>query len=319
MLGGEGIYRGSSVLVSGTAGVGKSSIAACCANASCERNERCLYLAFEEAPAQIMRNMRSIGIDFEPWVDAGLLRFHAVRPTHYGLEMHLATIHHLVERFQPRMAIIDPVTNFLKSGSELEARSMLMRLIDFLKSRQITGVYVSLTGGGEALEQTEEGVSSLMDTWLLLRFIESSGERNRGLYVLKARGIAHSNQVREFVLGDRGISIVDVYVGPSGVLTGAARLAQEARERAEAVASQQEVAHKARALDRKRQALEAQILALRANYEAEAEELERAIRQEEQRGSVLLSDRAEMARKRQADATPATQDPQPILPTGEGP
>jgi circadian clock protein KaiC len=319
MLGGEGLYRGSSVLVSGTAGAGKSSIAACCANASCERNERCLYLAFEEAPAQIVRNMRSIGIDFEPSVDAGLLRFHAVRPTHYGLEMHLATIHHLVERFQPRMAIIDPVTNFLKAGGELEARSMLMRLIDFLKSLQITGIYVSLTGGGEALEQTEEGVSSLMDTWLLLRTIESSGERNRGLYVLKARGIAHSNQVREFVLSDQGINIVDVYVGPSGVLTGAARLAQEARERAEALASQEELARKARELDRKRQALEARILALKANYEAEAEELERAICQEKQRRATLLSDRARMARKRQADATPATQDPQPLLSTGEGP
>ena len=317
MFGGQGIYRGSSVLVSGTAGIGKSSIASYCANASCERNERCLYLAFEEAPAQIIRNMRSIGLDLAPWVEAGLLRFHAVRPTFYGLEMHLATIHQMVEQFEPRLVIIDPVTNLLNAGTELEARAMLLRLIDYLKSKQITGVFNSLTGGGAELEQTEEGVSSLMDAWLLLRFIESNGERNRALYLLKARGMGHSNQVRELVFTDEGVDLVDVYLGPAGVLTGAARLTQEAREQTEALERQQDVERKERELERKRQAMEAQIVALRASMDAEAEDLQRLIRQEEQRKSGLLAERSQMARLRRADAVRANGDPQKACGNGE--
>jgi circadian clock protein KaiC len=207
MMGGQGLYRGSSVLISGTAGTGKTSIAAHAADASCRHGERCLYFPFEESPAQLTRNMRSIGIDLEPWAREDRLRFHAVRPTLYGLETHLATMHRLIEQFQPRLVIVDPVTNFLQAGTEMEARVMLMRLIDFLKSRQITGFFTSLTGGGDAPEQSEAGVSSLMDTWLLLKFIESDGERRRGLYLLKSRGMAHSHQVREFRLTDQGAQV----------------------------------------------------------------------------------------------------------------
>jgi circadian clock protein KaiC len=304
MFGGQGLYRGTSVLISGTAGSGKSSIAAHCAEASCRRQERCLYFAFEESPDQILRNMRSIGIELDPQRRDGLLRFHASRPTFYGLEMHLAMMHKRIEEFQPRLVIVDPVTNFIAAGTETEAKAMLMRLIDFLKSKQITGIFTSLTSGGDAIEQSEVGVSSLMDTWLLLKVVESSGERNRGLYVLKSRGMAHSNQVREFRLTDDGIHLMDVYVGPAGVLTGSARHAQEAKEREEALARQQEIERKRRNLERQRRAVEAQIAALQAEFETQEEEIASLVRQEEQREAALLEDRAEMARLRQADADP---------------
>jgi circadian clock protein KaiC len=309
MLGGQGLYRGTSVLISGTAGVGKSSIAAHCAEASCRRNERCLYLASEESPAQIIRNMRSIGIDLEPWRQEGLLRFHAVRPTLFGLEMHLATIHRLIQQYEPRLVIMDPVTNFMAAGTEAEVKAMLMRLLDFLKSRQSTAVFTSLTNGGKALEATDVGVSSLMDTWLLLRFIESNGERNRGLYVLKSRGMAHSNQVREFLLTDHGVELIDVYVGPSGVLTGTARHAQEARERAENLERQQEIERRQRELQRKREAMEAQIAALRAGYDQDEEELSKIIRQYQECDASLTTGRAEMARLRGADNMPVAAVP----------
>ncbi len=232
MLGGAGYYRGSSVLVSGTAGTGKTSLAAHFADAACRRGERALYFAFEESPSQIMRNMRSIGIDLEPWVQKGLLQFQANRPTFAGLEMHLTMMHKAINAFKPQVVIVDPLNSFIIGGNETEVKAMLMRLVDFLKMNQITGLFTSLTSGGGALEQTDVAISSLIDTWLLLRDIEIGGERNRGLYILKSRGMAHSNQIREFLLTDHGVELRDVYVGPSGVLTGSARLAQEAQEQA---------------------------------------------------------------------------------------
>ena len=303
MLGGEGVYRGSSVLVSGTAGTGKTTFAASAADASCRRGERVLYLPFEESPAQIVRNMRSIGLDLQPWVDNGLLCFDAARPQLYGLEMHLATIHRKVDQIDPRLVVVDPVTNLSTVGTLTESRSMLTRLIDFLKSREITAVFTSLTGGGGALEQTEVGVSSLMDTWLMLATIESSGERNRGLQIVKSRGMAHSNQIREFLLTNEGVELRDVYVGPAGVLTGAARAAQEAQERAEAGTREQEIGRRKRELERKRQAVEAQMAALRSQFETEEEELARLISQEEQRVEMLVGERREMARLRRADSS----------------
>jgi circadian clock protein KaiC len=311
MLGGEGLYRGSSTLVSGTAGIGKSSIAATCAAASCRRNERCLYLAFEESPNQIIRNMRSIGIDLEPWARAGLLRFSASRPTLYGLEMHLATLHRQIEEFQPRLVIVDPVTSLISVGTEAESKAMLVRLMDYLKSQQITGLFTSLTDGGDVLERTEIGISSLMDTWLLLRFIESNGERNRGLYVLKSRGMAHSNQIREFLLTDSGVELVDTYLGPAGVLTGAARQAQEAKETAEALARQQEIERKRLELERKRRVTEAQIAALQAEFGVEEAEIQQMIQAEQRHEARLLQERTERARLRHADSMPTNGDPTP--------
>jgi circadian clock protein KaiC len=213
MLGGKGYYRGSSILVSGTAGTGKSTLAAHFADSICRGGGKCLYAAFEESPDQIMRNMRSAGIDLGQWVRRGRLLFHAARPTVYGLEMHLVKLHHVISAFGPAAVVLDPVTNLTAIGGKAEILAMLTRMIDFLKTRRITSVFTSLTGGGEALEQSEAGVSSLMDTWLLVRFAESAGERRRVLYVLKSRGMAHSNRMREFVLGRKGLKLLDVEQG----------------------------------------------------------------------------------------------------------
>ena len=259
MLGGEGYFRGSSILVSGTAGSGKSTMAAHFAEATCARGERCLYLAFEESRDQMVRNMRSVGIDLQQRLDSGLLRIDAARPSLYGLEMHLAQIHRVVRDFKPHAIVLDPISNL---GDWDDAAAMLLRLIDFLKSNGVTAMFVNLTAGGQALDATMVGVSSLIDTWLVLRDIEAGGERNRGLFVIKSRGMKHSNQIREFVISSRGIDLLDVYVGPDGVLTGSLRASQEAREKATALAREQDQLRRRRDLERRRAALQAQILAL---------------------------------------------------------
>jgi circadian clock protein KaiC len=316
MLGGAGLYRGSSVLISGTAGTGKTSLAGHFADATCRRGERCLYLAFEESQSQMVRNMRSIGLDLAPWLKKGLLCFHATRPTAFGLEAHLAALHKLVNDFKPRVVIVDPITNILKAGTPAEAEAMLMRLIDFLKARQITALFTSLTHGGSALEASQAGISSLTDTWLLLRDVELGGERNRGMYVLKSRGMSHSNQIREFVLTGHGVELKDVYVGPEGVLTGSLRLAQEARERAAALGRQQEIERRQRELERKRQALDAQIAAQRGQFEAEAEELKLLIAQEQAAADRVRQGGEEMARSRKADEPAPTSRPGKMTPQG---
>jgi circadian clock protein KaiC len=222
LLEGKGYYRGSTVLVSGTAGSGKTSIASHFAEAACRRQERALYLSFEESVAQLARNMRSIGVDLEPWVKKGLLQFHGIRPTEHGLEMHLARLHKMVDQFKPRVVVVDPITNLISGDGDREIQSMLMRLIDFLKANQITAVFTSLTASGKHAEQSEVGISSLIDTWIVLRELEENGERNRGLYVVKSRGMAHSNQVREFLLTDRGVRLVPAALGAAGVHTASA-------------------------------------------------------------------------------------------------
>lgn len=299
-----GPYRGTSVLLSGTAGTGKSSVAAHFAEASCRRNERCLYYSFEESQAQILRNMRSIGLELQPWIERGLLTFVSTRPTLYGLEMHLAAMHKHIRDLDPQLVVIDPISNFISAGTATEAHAMLLRLVDFLKARQTTALFISLlssngTGGG-VVEATEQNISSLIDTWISLRDLELGGERNRGLHVLKSRGTAHSNQIREFVLTGKGVELRDVYIGPEGVLTGSMRLAQEARERAAAALRQHKIQSKQRELERKREALALQMNALRAEFEAEASELESLIAAEEQASRQLLDDRATMARSRHA-------------------
>ena len=296
MLGGNGYFRGSTVLVTGTAGTGKTTLAASFAAAACARGERCLYFAFEESPRQLMRNLRSVGIELEPFVQRGLLRFHAARPTMQGLETHLATAHRAVLDFAPQAVVIDPITALHNAGADLDAYAMLMRLIDFLKSRQVTALMTSLTSGGDALEQTAVGVTSLVDTWLLLRDIELGGERNRGLCVLKSRGMAHSNQIREFVIGDRGIDLLDAYSGSAGVLTGSMRRSQEARERAEALARQHMIEARRRDRERRRALLEARIAALREEFAAEDDEAVRLETEAGERESALERERAEMGR-----------------------
>ena len=281
MLGGKGIFRGSSLLVSGSPGTGKTSIGAKFLDAACHRGERALLFAYEESSAQIVRNMRSVGIDLEPWVKKGLLQIHSSRPTLHGLEQHLVMMHDAVKDFRPSVAVVDPISNLSLDLTEAEIKPMLMRLIDFLKHQQITTLFTSLTAdGGPTPEDSQLGVSSLMDTWLLLRNVEFNGERNRTIYVLKSRGMAHSNQVREFVLSDRGIDLVDVYLGADHVLTGMARLTQEGHERAAAELRRQDHELKLRQLASKRKAIEAQIAALQTEADTEAAAVNFAIAQE---------------------------------------
>jgi circadian clock protein KaiC len=298
MLGGKGFYRGTSILLSGTAGTGKTSIAAHFVDAACRRGERCVYFSSEESPAQVTRNLRSIGLDLEPWIKKGLLHFDATRPNFNGLEMHLLRIHKLIDQIKPTIAVFDPLSGYLTLGDSLEVKSMLTRLLDYLKGRQITSIFNSLVEGGHSELQSEIGVSSLMDSWILLRNLEHNGERNRGLFILKARGIAHSNQIREFILTDHGVELKDVYVGTEGVLTGSARAAQEAREKAAAQLRREATERKKRELERKRRALDAQIVALRTQFETEAEELQKEISLEAAREQVLETERLQMAQLR---------------------
>jgi circadian clock protein KaiC len=302
MLGGRGVYRGSSVLVSGSAGTGKSSIASHFLNESCARGERCLYFAFEESTNQLLRNMRSIGLELRRWVDAGLLRVLPGRPSATGLEMHLATMHKQVRQFQPRLVVVDPISNLTDAGSLRDAGSLLVRLLDFLKAQAITGVFTSLTGASQD-EATQVGISSVIDTWILVRDIELGGERNRGLYVLKSRGMPHSNQIREFLLTSQGVELRDVYVGPEGVLTGSMRLAQETREHAAEQGRLRENEARVRSAERKRRALEAQIAVLRAQLEEEEDTQRRGSSDELERVERGVESRKEMSRSRKADPT----------------
>jgi len=301
MLEGRGFYRGSSILVSGTAGTGKSTLGAHFIEAACKRGEKALFFAFEESQDQIIRNMRSVGIDLERFVKKGLLKFHNARPSAWGLEVHLAVIHKEISDFAPSVVVIDPITNFLAVGDAPETKSMLTRLIDFLKTRQITGMFTSLTSSGTNIEDSEVGVSSLMDVWILVKNIESNGERNRGLYILKARGMAHSNQVREFLLTDHGIELIDAYVGSEGVLMGSARSSQVARERAAEIDRQLLTERKQRELQRKHELYEAQLMALKGQYETERDAILRDLDEDERRRKVMADERLEIARLRRAD------------------
>ena len=301
MLDGKGFYRGSSILVSGTSGSGKSTLAASFAQVACKRNERVLYFAFEEAPQQIVRNMRSVGIDLAPCIKNGTLKIEAARPTVWGLELHLATMHKAIVSFEPQIVIIDPISNLVSVGTVNEVRSMLIRLIDFIKMKGITALFTDLIQGGVFHEATEVGVSSLMDAWILLKSIEYNGERNRGIYVLKARGISHSNQIREFLLTSKGIDIIDVYTGPGGVLTGTARITQEAQERADAIIREQQTEQLKMELDRKQKILENQIVALKAQFEGEKAELLKDLEERKLREQVLAEDRTKIARMRRSD------------------
>ncbi len=301
MLGGKGYFRGSTVLVSGTAGTGKTSVAAHFADAACRRRERCIFFAFEESPSQIIRNMRSIGIDLQQWVEKGLLQFHAERPTVYGLEAHLASMEKIIDLFKPKVVIVDPVTNLISVGSEAEVKAMLIRLLDRMKSNQTTALFTTLTGASGPLEMTEVGTSSLTDTWLLLRDIEIGGEHNRGMYILKSRGMAHSNQIREFLLTDKGVDLLDVYVGPSGMLTGSARISQESREKDIELAHQQEIERRKLNVEIRCKALQAQIASLRAQFQAEEQELKKLTEEDKKRQRSVSQLREKLAGMRKED------------------
>jgi circadian clock protein KaiC len=301
MLGGKGYYRGSSVLISGSAGTGKTSLVAHFADAACRRGERCLFFAFEESEAQVVRNMLSIGIDLEQWVKKGLLKYHADRPTIYGLETHLSVMQKMINEFKPAAMIVDPVSNLNAVANNSNVKTMLTRLLDQLKLDQVTTVLTILTQGSPTRESTDVDISSLADTWIRLRDIEFGGERNRGMYILKSRGMAHSSQIREFVLTDKGVNLLDVYVGPSGVLTGSARLSREAQEKAKDLVRQQDAQIKQLNLERKRKAMEARIADIRAEFKTEEAEVKNSIKQEKLRQQRVSQDREAMAQTRKAD------------------
>lgn len=301
MLSGQGYFRGSTVLVSGTAGTGKTSLAAQFVEAACKRGEKVLYFAFEESPSQFMRNMSSIGIHLEPWVKKGLLHFHATRPTLHGLEHHLSTTIKLINKVNPQIVILDPIDAFIMGSNQTEVKIMLLRIVDYLKMRNITALFASLTNGSENQELTDMAISSLIDTWLLLRDIEIGGERNRGLYILKSRGMDHSNQIREFILTDHGIELLDVYVGPEGVLTGSARLSQEAKNDADQLLRRQEIERKQTALELKRAAMEAQIVVLKSAFKEEESKTIKLIDMEKANTKKFAEDKTKMAKSRKAD------------------
>ena len=301
MLGG-GIFRGSTVLVSGTAGTGKTSLGAHMANAACGRGERVLWVLFEESPAQVLRNMRSIGLDLRPWTDAGLLHIWPARPATLGLETHLALLVQLLDEVTPTVTVLDGIASFGEGVAAAEVTSMLARKMDMLKARGITTLATAL-GNGDA--PSTLSVSSMVDTWLLLRNVESNGERNRLLFVLKSRGTAHSNQVREFVLTDHGAELVDVYVGAAGMLTGSARLAQQAAEREAQLRQADDVEHRRRELRRSITEHEAHFAAVQDQIAAERAELDRVGLRERHQAADTGADEVAMGKRRWADAVPS--------------
>ncbi|MDE2404549.1 MAG: circadian clock protein KaiC [Sphingomonadales bacterium] len=279
MLSGGGFHRASSVLVSGVAGSGKSSIAMCFAAAACRAGERALYFSFEESAEQTVRNMRSIGLDVAPMIASGLLRCVAARPTFYSLEMHLAIMLREIARFQPSLVVLDPLSAFLDSGESLEVQAMLLRVVDYLKSKGVTGIFTHLTHD-QTIARTDAGLSSLMDAWLLLLNREVNGEFNRQLYLLKARGMAHSNQVREFVMSSEGIRLIEPYLGENGAVTGSARRYEEARVRKDEVERRAAVEALQERVEQRRRKAEAQIAALQFEVAAEEAELNRLVETE---------------------------------------
>jgi circadian clock protein KaiC len=301
MLGDGGFFKGSAVLVSGTAGTGKSTVAAQFCEATCRSGERALYFAFEESEAEIVRNMSSVGIDLRPWVDAGLLEFRCSRPSILGLEAHLFAMQKAVTEFEPAAVVMDPVSDFLRVGTGEDVSAMLTRQVDFLKAKGVTALFTSLVADIEHAPTTDQQLASLVDTWLFLRSLEGNGEHNRVLYVLKSRGMAHSNQIREFLLTSQGIELADVYVGPQGVLTGSARQAQEAKERSDGTMRQEDLEQRQVNLDRRREVVEAQTAALWREFEDEAKVVERLLSDSSTGVEDRAGQRAEQGRLRRAD------------------
>ncbi len=301
MLGGQGYYRGSSVLISGDSGTGKTSIACSLANSVCEKGEKCLYFTFEESPDQIIRDVLSIGVDLEPWVKKNLLRINAIRSMQFGLELHLARMQQAVDEFKPTVVIIDPISTLLSVGDPADVKSVVTRFTDFLKNMKIVGLFTHLTHNTGSTELTETEISSIMDVWIIVRHVEANAERNRVIFVLKARGIAHSNQLREFLLTINGIDIVDVYLGPSGALTGSSRLIQEAKEKTETAARKEEIERLNHELERQKKVTEAKIAVLQAQFEEKADEIRKAAALEERKEQETHKERKEMARQRKAE------------------
>ncbi|MCJ2061762.1 circadian clock protein KaiC [Methylobacterium sp. J-088] len=298
MFGPGGLFRGSSVLISGSAGTGKTTISSHTIDAACAHGERCMSFVFEESGEQICRNAHSVGLDLRRHLDTGLLRFEAARPSLYGLEMHLARMHRDIEQFRPSVVVIDPISAL--RGPEVELQATLLRMVDMLKARGITAVFTSLRTDGAFGQSSDLGLSSLMDVWIKLQDVEANGERSRTLYVIKARGMSHSNQVREFQMSAAGLKLVDAYIGPAGVLTGTARIVQEAQEEAAALRRQQDSERRKRDVTRRRQSIERQIAELRDSLETAEEEETLLLDEDTQRETLLTIERTDIARRRSA-------------------
>jgi circadian clock protein KaiC len=309
MLGGLGVFRASSVLISGTSGTGKTTLAANFADAACERGETVLFFSFEESPAEILRNMASVGLDLARWVAAGLLHFHCERPTTLGVEARLVAMQRLIHQIAPKLVIIEPVSGLSSDTHGPDTPAMVVRQIHYLKSAGITTVLTSLTGSDSSV--STQHISSLVDTWVLVRTLEGSGERNRGLYVLKSRGMAHSNQIREFILSDNGVRLVPVYIGPAGVLTGSARAAEETIERDIIAGLDEKTAQLAAALEGRREAVEAHVAAIRTDFETEESLTKRLVETTEERRVALQSERTAEGHKRTAASTVDSLFPPP--------
>jgi circadian clock protein KaiC len=299
MLGGKGFFKGCSVLVSGTAGSGKTSIAAHFANASCERKERCLFFAFEESPGQIIRNMKSINLDLQKHVKSGLLKFYASRPTIYGLEMHLVVFYKLISEFKPKVVILDPITNLVTVGDPSQVKSILIRLIDFLQKEQITVMFTALTFPHFMQTSPDEDVASLVDTWLSVQDVEFNGERNRAIYIMKSRGMKNSNQVREFLITDNGIEIVEVTLGPNGVLVGSAREAFNLEKNTGEVLRKNAFERKNRQIESRKTILDAKVAKLKSEFELVKEELDRIYIEEELRNEVAEKNKKQLMKMRE--------------------
>jgi circadian clock protein KaiC len=300
MLAGGGFHRASSILISGVAGSGKSSVAASFANAACAAGERALLFSFEEPADQSVRNMKSLGIDIDQWIKSGKLRYIATRPTFYSLEMHLAVMLREVTRFDPGLVILDPISSFLESGDRMEIQSMLLRVVDFLKGRGVTAVFTHLMHGQDSVVQTDAGLSSIMDAWILLLNREVNGEFNRELYLLKARGLSHSNQVREFVMSDDGIKLVPPYLGENGALTGSARKNEEAKSRQAEMRRNADMSRAQQQIQQKRRRAKAQMEALQAELDADEIELNAMMQNEDDYRRQTADDRIEMERSRKS-------------------
>jgi circadian clock protein KaiC len=304
MLGDGGFYKGSTVLVSGGAGTGKSTLAAQFCDATCRRGDRAMYFAFEESEAEIIRNMSSVGIHLRQWVDAGLLQFQCFRPSLLGLEAHLFAMQKLVAEFEPAVVVKDPISDLVGIAPDAEVSAMLTRQVDYLKAKGVTTLFTSLNSGKEPA-LTEQRIASLVDSWLLLKTLEGNGEHNRVLYVRKSRGMAHSNQIREFLLTGQGIELANVYVGPQGVLTGSARQAQEAKERSDGTARLEDLQQRRVNLERRRESVEAQTAALWREFEDEANTVEQLLSHGSSGVEDRADQRAEQGRLRRADADEA--------------
>jgi circadian clock protein KaiC len=311
MLGDGGFFQGSAVLISGTAGTGKSTLAAQFCDASCGRGARALYFAFEESQAEIVRNMSSVGIHLQRWIDAGLLQFHCFRPSLLGLEAHLFAMQKYVREFDPAVVIKDPVSDLLRVGTGMDVSALLTRQVDFLKSRGVTSLFTSLNADAQSTG-SDQHIASLVDTWILVKTMEGNGEHNRVLYVRKSRGMAHSNQIREFHITGQGIELVDVYVGPHGVLTGSARQAQEAKERSDGTARLDDLEQRRVNLERRRESVEAQTATLWREFETEADIVGRLLSHGSTGTEDQAGQRAEQGRLRRADIAELAGGPEPL-------